>query len=411
MKNRFSQLAHCTVWLVSMFSVATVDAQQAEWPIRFVATQAKVETGHWRLQGWTDQQTIQLVRKQDGKTVEVDDAALAWFAGVVDRDQMRIRLRDGSSVSGIVKTLNADVCRIVSRYWQPIEIPTEYISGIEVQVQEQHLGIPTTASQELPTDVAEISLVKGTVAKGKLISIDEGWVRFDVGQQPLRIPIQDVRDIRMASQTLANETATVRLQFVDGTRLNVKQQKISDQTDQFDIEGLEWTLLLRPKNGSTPSQLICGLEKMAVNFLTETEPQRYQHQPMLGTKKVLKIGSYHFEGGSRSSVYFGRSMLLHSRSSVVYTREQDSGNDSNVQFGIVSDTSDHPATVNLKMLILDADNQWQPSWQTSVENSAIKFFTVPAESARAVAITVDYEKNADLHDGIRIIMPRWVEKQ
>ena len=351
------------------------------------------------------------------------DEFIWWNGPMAFVDQPLIHLTDGSVLAGQVTEIGVRT-RVSSKVWEDYSLPTSVVKYLELQMpmdarsRQQRLD-----EMKQPHNQTRVWLTNGDVVAGDF-SADElndskGSVKefpLMLGGRPARIPLSRIAGISFPAKTTPDESGTTeRLEFAlrDGSCLRVRNIAFSDHEIRARRAGVE-LLLRQPVHSRTDSlaqSLVCGIRNITRDeqYLSQSIPAKFQHQPFLGRKLNYQLDRS--IAGTRirfANTIFPFGIGVPSRSSMVF-RIDKPDDEMWLCFGVAMDpSSGERGRARCQVLKLQSNNQWETdSWSAEVRGNDTepRFGRIDVGGCRAIALTVDYNQDADVLDRVNWIMP------
>ncbi len=356
------------------------------------------------------------------RTVPLEE--FSWWNGALATSQQPLTyLMDGSVLAGQVRFLGSGQMEVSSLLWEPTTIPLSQVRSIQLQIPADRATRKRQSTPVEPRETrAQVWLTNGDLLAGDFSdSQSDGSLKLRNGEGIDLVPLSRVAAIsfpRTGSPSSTNgEAADLEYSFQDGSRLQVNTIDFSQDACRLQCGFLSLSLP-GPYPGDDPAEYlfgqVIGIRNLVVNhrFLSEPDLVDWQHTPFLGLETAYQfhrsINGHEIEFGNRR-IPFGIGMS--SRSSAVFRIDQPVET-MQFQFGLAMDpSSGKRGSVVCSVLRLNAQDQWEtglgPTPIRGLDARAF-FATLPLGDCRAVALTVNYDTEADVLDRVNWIMPRLI---
>jgi len=398
-------------------------AQVAKSEVNILVTAESIRGDSCRFVALNDSKTFEFAADDETLTVPTDQ--LIWWNGPVDSvDQPLIRLVDGSVVVGQPTFVDGNEIEITSNVWRIIRLPMSDIESIFLQIpanpgardrRQQHMMME-------PLTQTRVWLTNGDVLYGDFSGVLSGNELALTSENRLyRLPMESISSIAFAvpgtDRSATGIAPVFEFSLSDGSRLRATKIEVNDERLNVECGGLALTFEKKQtlETGMSVARMVCGIRNLKFDpqYLSQREPEKYEHQPMLGRRMNYRFN----QSVIGTNIRFGKTAFpfgigMPSRSNLVF-RTDNASDESWLEFGVAMDPSTGERGDALcQILILDRNNEWRKhSWSARIRgsDSDLVFHRIHLGSCRAVALTVDYSSDADILDRVNWIMPRLFE--
>lgn len=382
-----------------------------------LATSEHIVTGRYQLVK-ADSEFLVFETSEPQEFVIRRDELVWWNAPLDSQEGSRVQLSGGSVICGSVSSIGNQQLEITGKLWQPVQVPSTVVRQIELQIPaNRELRRRQQEWLEQAADRDRILMTSGDSLAGEILpSESQAHVHLQSDAGSYHLPVEQISAISFEIRK-AGRPSSARYEYdlCDGSRLRVTEINFDQEQIAAVCDGIPLVFKrnTQQKEYDSTAMLVCGFRNLAYDgkYLSSFRPVEYRQTPLLGPKTDYQVNR-DVTGDFlqvRDRVFpFGLGMP--SRSSLVFQIEEPT-EELKLQFGVCLDPSaDKTGSVTCKILKLNQQNQWLETWVSPELNgdSDAVFETIPLEDAKAIALTVDYAKNADVLDRVNWLMPRLI---
>jgi hypothetical protein len=369
----------------------------------------------------SDAEKIRLLTSQEAVVEVPHDEFVQYGWSVEPLDQPLVCLRSGTRLSAREIVLDETNCRLESRHWRELTLPTDFVTAILFRP----VGIANRYDQQLKhlrndSDADEIVFSNGDRIAGKVVALENlpgGEVRFSSGASELKFPISRIDAILFATASRPKKidetnTPAWEIATMDGSVVYCDHWKFDPNEMTLNM-GLTDKIQLFSTVTESPATFVTGIRTLSLyQHLSATEHQRFQMDGPIGNEFTFRKNWSVTDNKLRwDARIYENGLGMHANSSIIFPVENG-----NVCFKslIAIDKSSHQSgSVRCRVLALSNNDQWQVLKQSDTIRGGDlpMLLTVEMNDVKAVALQVNSADGGSALDRVNWINPILIKNE